>query len=85
MWTGGYVLRVRNSLDKPMDVTVEDRIPRSATDRVRVEATPSPKPDDTDGRTGVVTWKLRLAPGEERVLKMELLLRHPENTELAFR
>ena len=84
-WTGGYSLRVRNSLDKPMDVTVEDRIPRSATDRIRVEATSSPKPDDTDGRTGVVTWKLRLAPGEERVLKMELLLRHPENTELAFR
>ena len=85
MWTGGYVLRVRNSLDKPMDVTVEDRIPRSATDRIRVESRPSPAPDSTAPRTGVVSWKLRLAPGEERTLRMDLSLRYPEGEELAFR
>ena len=85
VWTGGYVLRVRNSLDKPMDVTVEDRIPRSATDRIRVESRPSPAPDHTDPRTGVVSWKLRLAPGEERTLRMDLSLRYPEGEELAFR
>jgi uncharacterized protein (TIGR02231 family) len=62
-----FKITVRNGHDTAMRVLVEDQIPVSETDEVKVEMLPSTTPPterDTRNRRGVVAWSFTAAAGE---------------------
>ena len=63
----GYTIAVRNTKDQPVQLTVVDQVPLAANDDIDIELD-IPAGAVYDEKTGRVTWKLVLAPREERTL-----------------
>ncbi len=72
-----YEITVINHKSKAVDMTVKDRVPVSQDEKITV------KNVQTDGgtadRNGIVTWKLRLAPGEKKVLRFSYEVKFPKD------
>lgn len=66
-----------------MSLTVKDQYPVSNTDEVEVTLTES-SGALVDGNTGMLTWKLELAPGAERILKFGYAVRYPKGGTVYF-
>ena len=62
-----FKITVRNGHDAPIRITVEDRLPVSESDEVKVETLPSTTPPterDTRDRRGVLAWTFSAGAGE---------------------
>jgi uncharacterized protein (TIGR02231 family) len=65
-----YRVSVKNLHERPIDVTILDRIPVSQNDEIKVEYTGvSPTTQNVDGKRGVVAFAATLEPDEEKVLE----------------
>ncbi len=74
------VLKVQNLTGQPWEVRVTDRVPYSEQDDLAItwEASPAPATDSADGRRGVLTWDLAVAPGQTAEIVLETELAWPE-------
>ncbi len=80
-----FTLSVTNGMGTPTAVKVLDRIPVSAQDKIKVEVTTlDPKPSKQDDR-GILTWELKLAPGETKKLTVKYRLIYPADRAIIFR
>lgn len=77
----GFRTVVENLRDRPVSVKLEDRVPVSEDERIRVEiekgSTPSAR--KLDDRPGVLEWTLDLGPGEKREVVLEYSVRYPKD------
>lgn len=78
-----YEIRIRNNREYPVNLTVKDQYPVSGTDEVEVVLTES-SGATVDTNTGMLTWKLELAPGAERILKFGYAVRYPKGGTVYF-
>lgn len=72
--TESYVTTIVNRRDKPISVTVEDRLPVSEADVITVELLSKSTPPTTtnlDGKRGVVAWTFDLGVGATKTLPFE--------------
>lgn len=68
-----YRIAVKNLTDRPIALLVEERLPVSEGDDIKVEPIrdmPAPTAKDPDGRRGVVQFSLAVEPGKERDMKI---------------
>src|SRR5262249_51490733 len=75
-----YKTSIRNGQETPVRIIVEDQVPVSETDDVKVEMLPEmtpPTEKDVRKRRGVMAWSLDLAPGASRDLTIAWLVRWP--------
>jgi hypothetical protein len=80
-----YVMRVRNGHGVAVEIELLDRIPVPQDERIRVELTSETTPPDqrdVDGRRGVLAWRGRFAPGEEREIRLGFAVIVPDGLEL---
>jgi uncharacterized protein (TIGR02231 family) len=76
-----FEIVVKNNNKEAVTVELQDQIPVSQSSDIEVivknisEAT-------KDDNTGIVDWKLKLAPGETKKLIMEYAVKHPKNKAL---
>jgi hypothetical protein len=76
-----FEIVVKNNNKDAVTVELQDQIPVSQSSDIEVivknisEAT-------KDDNTGIVDWKLKLAPGETKKLIMEYVVKHPKNKAL---
>jgi uncharacterized protein (TIGR02231 family) len=78
---------IRNGHDTPVRIIVEDQVPVSETDEVKVEVLPATTPPtekDVRNRRGVMAWSLALAPGEARDLRVAWLVRWPADKTVVY-
>jgi uncharacterized protein (TIGR02231 family) len=78
---------IRNGHDTPVKVVVEDQVPVSETDDVKVELLPvttPPTDKDVRNRRGVMAWSLDLAPGETKELRIAWLVRWPSDKTVVY-
>lgn len=81
----GYTLDVVNGSDKKLTVTLMDRLPVSAQEKIVVETVKlEPKPTDTD-KENLMTWKFDMEPGEKKTVEVLYKLTYPGGKELEFR
>lgn len=76
-----YRITVTNRHKRPIDIEIEDRLPRSENEKIVVEALPSmtePTTTDPDGRRGIVVWADRYAPNEKRDIEFGYSVRWPD-------
>jgi len=80
-----FTLTVTNGTGTPTSVTVFDRVPVSAQDRIKVEVLAiEPKPTRQDER-GILAWEMKLAPGEKKKLAVRYRLTYPADRQIIFR
>jgi hypothetical protein len=80
-----FVLSVTNGMGTPTAVSLLDRVPVPAQEKIRIEIlTLDPKPSKQDDR-GILTWDLKLAPGESRKLTVKYRLTYPADQQVIFR
>lgn len=76
-----FELTVMNAKKQDISVSVYDQIPVAVRDNIKINVI------NTDGgevneKTGLVTWKLTLKPGEKRVLQLKYAVDYPKNEDL---
>jgi hypothetical protein len=80
-----FTLSVTNGSGTATDVTVLDRVPVSAQDKIKVEVLSiEPKPARRDDR-GILAWEVRLAPGETKKFSLKYRLTYPADRRIIFR
>ncbi len=73
-----YEITVKNNKKDAIDILVKDQYPISQNKEVEVELLEkSDAMDNTD--IGVLTWKLKLAPGETKKMKVSYSVRYPKD------
>lgn len=77
----GWQFTLRNTRREPVQVTLRDQLPvsRNSTITVTEEELSGGGLDRT---TGIVTWSLTLAPGEQRELELRYTVKYPKNRSL---
>jgi len=82
-----YKTTVRNGHDTPIRIVIEDQVPVSEIDDVKVEllpATTAPTERDVRNRRGVMAWSFEAAPGEARDIKTAWRVRWPADKAVVF-
>ena len=82
-----FKITVRNGHDAPIRITVEDRLPVSEIDEVKVETLPSTTPPterDVRNRRGVLAWSFAAAPGELHEIAFGWRVRWPAVKAIVF-
>jgi len=80
-----FTLSVTNGMGTPTNVSLLDRVPVSAQEKIRIDVLVlDPKPSKQDDR-GILTWDLKLAPGETRKLTVKYRLTYPADQRIIFR
>jgi uncharacterized protein (TIGR02231 family) len=66
-----FRVNVKNLHERPIEVTILDRVPVSQNDDIKVEMTGrvSPTTSNVDDKRGVVAFQARLEPDEEKILE----------------
>ncbi|MDR1874477.1 MAG: DUF4139 domain-containing protein [Synergistaceae bacterium] len=89
-WTGtgllenGYTLEITSALEAEREITVRDRIPVPASDKIVLEVKkidPAPVERDKENR---LLWKLKIEPGETKKITVEYTLRYPGEETLSY-
>lgn len=73
----GYVITIRNTKSKEINLTLEDQIPISKNEDIEVELI---EKDDAsvNKNSGILSWTVNLNPGESISKKFTYSVRHPE-------
>jgi uncharacterized protein (TIGR02231 family) len=82
-----FKIAVRNGHDAAIRLAIEDQLPVSEVDDVKVELLPGstvPTERDVRGRRGVVAWNFELAPGEARDIRFGWRVRWPSDKSVTF-
>jgi uncharacterized protein (TIGR02231 family) len=78
---------VRNGHDAPIKVVIEDLVPVSEIDDVKVELLPTTTPPterDVRNRRGVLAWSVDAAPGEAKEIKIAWRVRWPADKTVIY-
>jgi uncharacterized protein (TIGR02231 family) len=78
---------VRSGHDRPIKVVIEDRIPASEVEDIKVEllsVTTPPTERDVRDRRGVLAWSFELAPGDTREIKLGWRMRWPADKVVVY-
>ncbi|MDR1622956.1 MAG: DUF4139 domain-containing protein [Synergistaceae bacterium] len=81
----GYTLEITSGMETEREVTVKDRLPLPADDKIALEVTkidPAPVERDKENR---LTWKISVKPGETKKIVVEYTLRYPGEKILTYR
>jgi uncharacterized protein (TIGR02231 family) len=82
-----FKIAVRNGHDAPIRMAIEDQLPVSEVDDVKVEMLPgstAPTERDVRGRRGVVAWNFDLGPGEARDIRFGWRVRWPSDKSVTY-
>jgi uncharacterized protein (TIGR02231 family) len=78
---------VRNGHDAPIKVVIEDQVPVSEIDDVKVELLPTTTPPterDVRNRRGVLAWSFDAAPGEAKEIRIAWRVRWPADKAVIY-
>ena len=82
-----FKITVRSGHERPIKVVIEDRIPVSEADDVKVDLLPVTTPPterDVRDRRGVLAWSFDAAPGDIKEIKLGWRLRWPADKTVVY-
>jgi uncharacterized protein (TIGR02231 family) len=83
-----YKITIRNGHDQPLRVQIEDQLPVSETEDVKVEMLPATTPPslkDLRDRKGVLAWVAELKAGEAKEIRFAWRVRWPAEKSVIYR
>ena len=78
-----WKIALRNTRRQPIEATIRDQLPVSRNSAITV-AEEELSGGTLDRQTGIVTWRLTLAPGEQRDLELRYTVKYPKDRHLAL-
>ena len=75
--TVGYRVTLANRTDAPQRVILQDRLPVSQHERIKVKSLEMRPQPTNQTKLDQLTWELQLAPGEERKIEWRFLVESP--------
>ncbi len=79
-----YSIAVKNNKKDPVTIEVKDQFPISTNKEIEVELTEAVDAE-VNNETGVITWKITLAPGESRKLGFAFNVKYPKGKTLNWK
>jgi uncharacterized protein (TIGR02231 family) len=82
-----YKITVRSGHERPIKVVIEDRIPASEVDDIKVELLPVTTPPterDVRDRRGVLAWSFEAAPGDTKEIRLGWRVRWPADKTIVY-
>ena len=82
-----FKITVRSGHDRPIKVVIEDQLPVSEIEDIKVEMLPVTTPPterDVRDRRGVLAWNFDAAPGEAREIKLGWRMRWPADKAVVY-
>jgi uncharacterized protein (TIGR02231 family) len=81
-----FRVTVKNLHERPIDVTILDRVPVSQNDEIKVEYTGrvSPTTQNVDDKRGVIAFEARLEPDEEKILEYGYRISWPSSKSIVY-
>jgi uncharacterized protein (TIGR02231 family) len=82
-----YKITVRSGHERPIRVVVEDQVPTSEIEDIKVELLPVTTPPterDVRDRRGVLAWSFEAAPGEAKEIKLGWRIRWPADKLVSY-
>jgi uncharacterized protein (TIGR02231 family) len=82
-----YKITVRSGHERPIRVVVEDQVPTSEIEDIKVELLPvttAPTERDVRDRRGVLAWSFDAAPGEAKEIKLGWRIRWPADKLVSY-
>lgn len=81
-----FRVNVKNLHERPINVTILDRIPVSQNDEIKVEYTghATPTTQNVDDRRGVVAFEAKLDPDEEKILEYGYRISWPASKSIVY-
>jgi uncharacterized protein (TIGR02231 family) len=82
-----YKITVRSGHDRPIKVVVEDQIPTTENEEIKVELLPvttAPTEKDVRDRRGVLAWIFDATPGETKEIKLGWRMRWPADKVVSY-
>jgi len=73
-----YEIIVRNNKESVMDITLQDQVPVSQNSDITVDVL-NISGGTLDPLSGIITWKLKLQPGETKQLILNYSIKYPKN------
>ena len=73
-----YETTIRNNKKEAVQLTLKDQYPISTDKEIEVELLQSDKAK-ANAETGVLTWELKLAPGETKKVRISYKVKYPKN------
>ncbi len=74
-----YVIDITNGKNRDIALTVNDNVPVSRNEKIKVEIESPKKEAAKISEDGVITWDLKLAKGEKKSLKIDFTVEYPKN------
>lgn len=81
--TFGYEMNIKNNRKTPIVIEVNDQLPISTQGDIIVESIETSKAE-YDSKTGKLTWKYDLQPGEVKKIILSFSVKYPKNTNVNF-
>lgn len=81
--TIAYQIDVRNNKKVPIIIEVQDQFPLSPTEDIQIERGEI-NGGTVDDKTGIVTWKIELQPGQQVQRILEFEVTYPKSTRVYF-
>lgn len=78
-----FEIRIRNTKSEPITIAVEDQIPLSTNEDIKVTAKELSN-GNLDEQTGIITWNLAIAPGETKKLRLDFELEYPKGRKIVY-
>ncbi len=78
----GYEIKIANYRDESVRLTLFDQVPVAKDEEIKVKFEESSIKPTEQTELGVLSWKLKLKPREEKELQFEYLVEHPKNRRL---
>ena len=78
-----FEISIRNTKSEAIEIMVEDQIPVSTDESIKV----SPKElsnGSLDEETGIITWRIKLAPNETRRLRLNFQIEYPKGKRINY-
>lgn len=80
----GYTISVLNGLDRPVTITVNDRIPFSTNSKISVTKV-NIEPKAKENNDGVYKWELQLKPKETKKINVDYEIKFPSDAGIYYR
>lgn len=81
----GYIITVVNGMKTDTEVTVIDRFPLSIQEKIEVVLTEIIPEATERSDENLLTWKIALAPGETKEIRVLYRIKYPSDKEIIFR
>jgi hypothetical protein len=81
--TKQYEITVRNTKRTPINIIVQDQFPVSTNKEINIEDEKAPDAQ-VDKDSGIATWNLQLAPGQEKKLQISYDVKFPKDRKIVL-